>query len=81
MSNFVLTEERWRELLVRDDFACRNCNSQEQLQPAHVIARSKLGTDDLSNLILLCFTCHRKHHDGKLIIQNIKGNFFLREVR
>jgi len=81
MSSFVLTEEQWRALLERDGYACKNCNSEDQLQPAHYIHRSVGGSNILENVILLCFTCHRKHHDRKLIIKKIKGYFFLREVR
>ena len=81
MSSYVLTEEVWRALLERDGYACKNCNSEEDLQPAHVVHRSLGGSNALENVILLCFKCHRKHHDRKLTIQRIKGYFFLKEVR
>ena len=35
------------------------------LSAHHIIFRSQDGDDALSNLITLCFNCHRIAHDGK----------------
>lgn len=76
-----VSDEVWRQLLIRDDFKCLNCNSENELSPAHYKSRgSKEGTDDLDNLMLLCFKCHRKSHDGKLLIRKINGHFFFQGV-
>ncbi len=77
----VVSEVAWRELLERDDYQCLNCNSTTGLQPAHYRARSKLGSDSVDNLLLMCGECHRAHHDHKLIIKRIKGHFFFKDKR
>lgn len=46
----------------RDKFTCRYCgrNSEEvTLEVDHIIARSKGGSDDHSNLVTACFDCNR----------------------
>lgn len=45
--------------------ACEVCDYNkypEVLQAHHIVERSKGGTDDLSNLQLLCPTCHSEEH-------------------
>lgn len=39
------------------------------LHPHHMVYRSAGGTDDLKNMITLCWNCHRQHHDGFLNIE------------
>lgn len=49
----------------RDGFTCRNCfikNDSLALQVHHIVPVSNGGTDDLSNLILLCYDCHTSVH-------------------
>ena len=77
----VITEVMWRKLLERDDYQCLNCNLTVGLQPAHYIARSLLGTDDLDNFFLLCGECHRANHLHLLIVKRIKGHFFFKDNR
>jgi len=72
----VVDDGTWAELLERDDYMCLYCNSEEDLQPAHYIARSHTGENKLDNLMLLCFKCHRMLHDGKLGVVKINGRFF-----
>ena len=79
MSN--IEEAITRELLERDEYKCLNCNAEEFLEQAHYIARSAAGMGELDNLMLLCRECHRKQHDGKLLVQKIKGKFFFKEIR
>jgi hypothetical protein len=47
-----------------DGFMCRICGSTEQIGTHHIINRSLGGDDSLFNLITLCFSHHRKLHDG-----------------
>ena len=49
---------------------CMSCSSINSLSPHHIIFKSQGGDDRMSNLIVLCFDCHRKAHDGywKMIV-------------
>jgi 5-methylcytosine-specific restriction endonuclease McrA len=40
---------------------CQLCNSPEKLQ-AHHRTYARLGQEDITDLIVLCDTCHRRHH-------------------
>ena len=46
-----------------DIIHCSNCGSVAT-QIHHVIYKSQCGTDDPSNLLPLCFTCHYEHHNN-----------------
>lgn len=49
----------------RDDYTCQNCRvrvEQYKMQVHHIKPVSEGGDDDLSNLILLCKTCHSEVH-------------------
>lgn len=52
----------------RDHHKCQKCfafGDQINLQVHHIVPVSDGGTDDRSNLILLCSSCHtRVHQDG-----------------
>jgi hypothetical protein len=48
-------------LLARDQ-GCRFCGSAHFLHAHHIKSVNKLGETKLSNLILLCGTCHRRLH-------------------
>lgn len=58
--------QHWLELrsqvLLRDNFRCRECNYYKHLEVHHIIPKSKGGTDEPSNLITLCQRCHGKKH-------------------
>lgn len=44
---------------------CMDCNSMSEVSAHHIMFRSEVGIDDSpDNLIALCFSCHRKAHDG-----------------
>ena len=47
------------------DKVCTNCGSTKTLQVHHVVPLSKGGTNQLSNLKLLCERCHQRVHGGK----------------
>ena len=66
-------------VLYRDNYICQLCKGKHKdskLEVHHIIFRSKGGSDDESNLITLCKTCHDKLHkdfrEGKKI-PNLKG--------
>jgi hypothetical protein len=78
----AIPSELWFVVLLRDDFRCKNCNGEEGLQPAHIIAKSisyALRLDP-KNIVTLCGKCHIKNHNGQLFIENIEGHFFFKEV-
>lgn len=57
-------------VLKRDHYRCQICGRTAQdgvkLEVDHKIARSKGGSDDLSNLWTLCFDCNRGKRDKSL---------------
>lgn len=73
-------DETWRLLLNRDGFKCLNCNSEENLAPAHYKSRGSGGASNLEDLMLLCWNCHRKSHDGKLLVKRINNHFFFKKI-
>lgn len=77
----IVTDEVWLAVLLRDDNMCLYCNSEEDLQPAHYIARSQGGGDDEANIMTLCNTCHRKQTIGRLKVKKINGRFFFQEIK
>ena len=67
------------KVLNRDNYECQICHGKHKdskLEVHHIVFRSQNGTDDESNLITLCKTCHDKLHknfrEGKKI-PNLKG--------
>jgi 5-methylcytosine-specific restriction endonuclease McrA len=50
------------QVLDRDGWRCQDCGSSNNLQVHHQRARSKLGHDDMQNLITLCVGCHELRH-------------------
>jgi hypothetical protein len=57
----------WR----RDHGRCRvpGCRSARALEIHHIIHREHGGSHDVSNLVLLCSSCHTAHHEGRLVIR------------
>lgn len=64
-------------VLNRDDNICQCCKGESgdsSLEVHHIVYRSQGGTDDPSNLITLCKTCHKAVHKGLLsLIVNDDG--------
>ena len=46
-----------------DELCCFACGSKKTLERAHIIGRQFDGSNELSNLILLCRFCHRRCPD------------------
>ena len=62
-------------VLNRDDYTCKYCKGKHKdskLEVHHIIFKSQGGSDEESNLITLCHTCHKNLHDGK-ITSNLRG--------
>jgi hypothetical protein len=60
----------------RDGFKCRVCGTSDELQVHHIKAKSKGGTDRLSNLMTLCKTHHWEHHNNGLKLPKQKSGFY-----
>lgn len=67
-------------VLNRDSYACQYCKGKHKdskLEVHHIIFRNQGGSDEESNLITLCHTCHKNLHRGKINLKlngKIKGN-------
>ena len=56
-------------VLNRDNYTCQCCKGKHKdskLEVHHIIFRSQCGSDEESNLITLCHTCHKDLHSGKI---------------
>jgi len=55
------------KILIRMGLGCSRCGWREaSLDIHHILAKSKGGSDDNSNLTALCPNCHRLTHAGKI---------------
>lgn len=56
----------WQKLrekvLKRDGHKCVSCGSDNDLEVHHIVPVAQGGSNELSNLITLCLTCHNKAH-------------------
>ena len=62
-------------VLNRDNYTCQYCKGKHKdskLEVHHIIFRSQGGSDEESNLITLCNTCHTNLHNGKINLK-LKG--------
>ncbi len=68
------------KVLNRDGYTCQCCKGKHKdskLEVHHIVYRSLSGSDEESNLITLCHTCHKDLHNGKIKLTftgNAKGN-------
>lgn len=66
-------------VLTRDNYICQNCKGKSKdskLEVHHIIFRTNGGSDEESNLICLCKTCHDELHDGNITLKKtgkVKG--------
>ena len=59
-------------VLNRDNYTCQYCKGRHKdskLEVHHIIFRSHGGSDEESNLITLCHTCHKALHNGKISLE------------
>lgn len=67
-------------VLTRDGYACQHCQGKskdKRLEVHHVIFRSQQGSDEETNLVTLCKTCHDRLHAGTIALKRTgkqKGN-------
>lgn len=62
-------------VLSRDSYTCQYCKGKHKdskLEVHHIVFRSQGGSDEESNLITLCHTCHNLLHKGEIKL-NLKG--------
>ena len=62
---FYDTNNYRAEIIKRDHSICQNCNhsfEHKDIEVHHIIPKSKSGDDHPSNLITLCFECHKKEN-------------------
>ncbi len=59
-------------VLTRDDYTCQHCQGKrkdQRLEVHHLVFRSQQGSDEESNLLTLCKTCHDALHAGSLTLK------------
>lgn len=67
-------------VLHRDGYACQHCKGKSgsrKLEVHHIEFRSDCGSNNESNLIVLCDVCHKALHNGNMILKKNgerKGN-------
>lgn len=67
-------------VLNRDNYTCQCCKGKHKdskLEVHHIVFRSQGGSDEESNLLTLCHTCHKDLHSGKInpkLSGKVKGN-------
>lgn len=74
--------ERWDfvryRLKSRDKNTCGVCGKHQSdggvFQVHHIIFRSKSGTNNMKNLVALCFKCHQKQHEHPISMRGGEPN-------
>ncbi|EFH89494.1 RNA-guided endonuclease IscB [Ktedonobacter racemifer] len=59
-------------VLTRDDYTCQQCtgaSKDQQLEVHHLVFRSQNGSDEETNLVTLCKTCHDSLHAGTITLK------------
>ena len=59
-------------VLTRDNYTCQHCKGKtkdSKLEVHHIVFRRNNGSNEESNLITLCKTCHDGLHDGTIILK------------
>jgi hypothetical protein len=59
-------------VLTRDEYTCQQCkgkNKDQRLEVHHIIFRRKLGSNEETNLLTLCKTCHDALHAGTITLK------------
>jgi hypothetical protein len=61
-------------VLTRDDYACQQCKGKskdQRLEVHHLVFRSQGGSDDETNLLTLCKSCHDGLHAGTITLKRV----------
>lgn len=67
-------------VLTRDGYVCQQCKGKskdKRLEVHHILFRSQNGSDEATNLLTLCKTCHDGLHAGTITLKHTgkkKGN-------
>jgi hypothetical protein len=64
-------------VLTRDNYTCQHCGGKskdKRLEVHHLVFRSHNGSDEETNLLTLCKTCHDGLHAGTVILQQTGKN-------
>jgi len=59
-------------VLTRDEYTCQHCKGKskdQRLEVHHIVFRSQNGSDEESNLLTLCKTCHDALHRGEMTLK------------
>lgn len=57
-------------VLSRDSYTCQQCKKKNtKLEVHHIIFRNEGGSDEESNLITLCKTCHERIHKAEITLK------------
>ena len=59
-------------VLTRDDYTCQHCQGKshdQRLEVHHLVFRSQSGSDEESNLLTLCQSCHDGLHAGTITLK------------
>lgn len=65
-----ITREKKKELGDK----CINCGSKENIEYHHVVPLLLGGKDNDSNIVPLCYACHKAAHHGRHILEYKVGN-------
>ena len=57
-----------RQGRIRDRHTCQICGSTRHPEGHHIFDYSFGGAADPDNIITLCHECHRRVHDGKIML-------------
>ena len=57
-------------VMIRDSHRCQTpgCRSALHLEAHHIVHREDGGSNDPSNIAILCSGCHQRHHEGALLL-------------
>jgi hypothetical protein len=61
-------------VLTRDGYSCQHCQGKSKdrrLEVHHIVFRSEQGSDEETNLLTLCKTCHDGLHKGDVMLKRI----------
>ena len=68
-----LKSPEWHKLrkqaLNRADYRCQTCNGTESINVHHRVYPVKLGTEPITDLVVLCRCCHKIFHNKKVMPQ------------
>lgn len=65
-------------VLFRDNHECQHCHgkSKDNVLNVHHLESRRTGGDAPNNLITLCETCHKAYHEGKIKLNQKRGQSF-----